>query len=90
MPYDEEQKACRAAVNVIFIPNYTEYIRITAAVMITTDKETLIAVGLKSTQHNIFKSILKIAVSIFGGRKVGKVETSYKNSVSAMTYFVVK
>lgn len=58
--------------------------------MITTDKETLIAVGLKSTQHNIFKSILKIAVSIFGGRKVGKVETSYKNSVSAMTYFVVK
>ncbi|EOB04076.1 hypothetical protein Anapl_04629 [Anas platyrhynchos] len=43
LPYDEEQKACRAAVNVIFIPNYTEYIRITAAVMITTDKETLIA-----------------------------------------------
>lgn len=62
----------------------------TAAVMITIDKETLITVGLKNTQHNILKSILKIAVSIFGGRKVGKVETSYKNSVSAMTYFVVK
>lgn len=44
----------------------------------------------KNTQHNISKSILKIAVSLFGGRKVGKDETSYKNSVSAMTYFVVK
>lgn len=44
----------------------------------------------KNTQRNTSKSILKIAVSEFGGRKVGKDETSYKNSVSAMTYFVVK
>lgn len=57
--------------------------------MITINQETLIAVGLKNARHNTSKNIFKIAVSELGGRKVGKDETSYKNSVSAMTYFVV-